>query len=92
MNFFSPLQEHDGGRQKLGDKYDKLNNMFKQSKPSSIVSSTTLLANPISKLDEPIKTEPSEMIYAKGDSTTSLHYWREDNKEVLSNIEEISGP
>ena len=62
------------GGEKIRDKYDKLNNMFKQSKPSSVVSSTTLLDNSIHKFEEPIKIEPSEMVYAKEDSAASSHY------------------
>ena len=66
--------------------------MFNQSKPSSVVSPSILLSNSIRKANEPKAIEPSETVYAKGDSAASSHYWREEDKKVISNIQEISGP
>ena len=31
-------------------------------------------------------------MYAKGDSAASSHYWREEDKHVLSQVEDILGP
>ena len=65
--------------------------MFNKQKSSSVVSPSILLSKVKCKVDEPKNIEPSETVYVKGDSTASSHYWLEEDKGVLSNIQEISG-
>ena len=36
--------------------------------------------------------QPEQCVMAKGDSAASHHYWREEDKKVLDNIESYSGP
>ena len=40
------------------------------------------------------ETKPNHenIVYAKGDSAASSHYWREEDKHVLSAVETIQGP
>ena len=52
--------------------------MFQSNIPSPVVSNK--------------KYKDEEIIYAKGDSAASHHYWREEDKQVLEKIEKHSGP
>ena len=52
--------------------------MFQSNIPSPVVSNK--------------KYKDEEIIYAKGDSAASHHYWREEDKQVIEKIEKHSGP
>ena len=55
--------------------------MFQSSTPSSVVSQKTT-----------IQEQTKHVIYAKCDSAASHHYWREEDKQILDNIEPHDGP
>ena len=82
--------------------------MFNTSKPSSVVShqiKDKILSRTITKSCAPLehihpnnkrknttRMKPEQCVMAKGDSAASHHYWREEDKKVLDNIESYSGP
>ena len=70
---------------------DKLNNQFNQSESRFVVSQNIETI----ETQEKIHNQPAiqdKIVYAKGDSVASSHYWCEEDKHILSHVKDILGP